>query len=257
MNRLLIRHPLLSLSVWNAKLPLSPFSQTYHSYTRTRTRICKDQPALSSLPTFCTTNKDLSTHKCVPCNTKELQPMTEDAARTLLPQIAQWNLVNEGGALKLRRSWKVKTFTKGLEFFRIIADLAEAEGHHPDLHLVGWNNVIIEIWTHSVARFIHLPSQFQVADILTKAISRSQFGHFMSKLTVASFAALSLRVAIKGGLTQNDFILAAKINGLNVSPPCTISPSYTSLFVHTPTTSDWGQRGVGNSHGIFREVLIK
>lgn len=43
-------------------------------------------------------------------------------------QIAQWNLVNEGDALKLRRSWKVKTFIKGLEFFRIIADLAEAEG---------------------------------------------------------------------------------------------------------------------------------
>ncbi|KAJ1414405.1 Secretory peroxidase [Sesbania bispinosa] len=34
---------------------------------------------------------------------------------------------------------------------RLIADLAEAEGHHPDLHLVGWNNVTIEIWTHSVA----------------------------------------------------------------------------------------------------------
>lgn len=95
--------------------------------------------------------------------------MTEDAARTMLQQIAQWNLVNEDGVLKLRRSWKVKTFTKGLEFFRIIAGLAEAEGHHPDLHLVGWNNVTIEIWTHSV-----------------------------------------------GGLTQNDFILAAKINELNL-----------------------------------------
>ena len=47
---------------------------------------------------------------------------------TLTDQIAQWNLVNEGGVLKLRRSWKVKTFTKGLEFFRIIADLADAEG---------------------------------------------------------------------------------------------------------------------------------
>jgi len=47
---------------------------------------------------------------------------------TLSDQIAQWNLVNEDGVLKLRRSWKVKTFTKGLEFFRIIAGLAEAEG---------------------------------------------------------------------------------------------------------------------------------
>lgn len=95
--------------------------------------------------------------------------MSEDAAHTLIQQVAQWDLVNEGGMLKLRRPWKVKTFTNGLEFFRRIAELAEAEGHHPDLHLVGWNNVTIEIWTHAV-----------------------------------------------GGLTENDFILAAKINGLNL-----------------------------------------
>jgi len=107
---------------------------------------------------------------------------------TLNGQVADWNLVNEDGILKLRRSWKVKTFTKGLEFFGIIADLAEAEGiifwffaprhqsppidvmgeiesltmmfynvgHHPDLHLVGWNNVTIEIWTHSVGMNISL-----------------------------------------------------------------------------------------------------
>ncbi|KAL5099414.1 hypothetical protein RYX36_003741 [Vicia faba] len=112
---------------------------------------------------------DLSTKICVPCDSKELKPMTQDAAYSLIPQVSEWNLVNEGGSLKLTRSWKVKSFNKGLEFFRIIADLAEAQGHHPDLHLVGWNNVTIEIWTHSV-----------------------------------------------GGLTENDFILAAKINELNV-----------------------------------------
>ena len=26
-------------------------------------------------------------------------------------------------------------------------------GHHPDLHLVGWNNVTVEIWTHSVGMY--------------------------------------------------------------------------------------------------------
>lgn len=96
-------------------------------------------------------------------------------------------MVNEGGILKLNQSWKVKSFTKGLELFKLVADVAEAEGilllvnthvntdnafyqitweavfkllknnftcmnsgHHPDLHLVGWNNVTIEIWTHAV-----------------------------------------------------------------------------------------------------------
>lgn len=39
-----------------------------------------------------------------------------------------WNLVTEDGVMKLHRSWKVKTFTKGLEFFQLVADVAEAEG---------------------------------------------------------------------------------------------------------------------------------
>uniref|UniRef100_A0A5B6ZMZ3 4a-hydroxytetrahydrobiopterin dehydratase n=1 Tax=Davidia involucrata TaxID=16924 RepID=A0A5B6ZMZ3_DAVIN len=112
---------------------------------------------------------DLSTKKCVPCNSKDMRPMTEQAANDLIPQVPEWNLVNEGSTLKLHRSWKVKSFAKGLEFFQVVADVAEAEGHHPDLHLVGWNNVKIDIWTHSV-----------------------------------------------GGLTENDFILAAKINGLKL-----------------------------------------
>ncbi|XP_057458052.1 pterin-4-alpha-carbinolamine dehydratase 2, mitochondrial [Lotus japonicus] len=166
--------PLLHLSaVSNAanKLPLLSFFQPYSYNTRKRmdSQMHKNQPGGAS-STFCTmSNKDLSTKKCVPCNTKDLQPMTEDAAHALIPQVSEWNLVKEGTTLKLRRSWKVKTFTKGLEFFKIIAEIAEAEGHHPDLHLVGWNNVTIEIWTHSA-----------------------------------------------GGLTENDFILAAKINELNL-----------------------------------------
>ncbi|XLR50443.1 hypothetical protein HN51_001131, partial [Arachis hypogaea] len=50
-------------------------------------------------------DKGLRDKKCVPCNLKELRPMTEDAAHILMPQ----------------------TFTKGLEFFKIVADLAESE----------------------------------------------------------------------------------------------------------------------------------
>lgn len=43
-------------------------------------------------------------------------------------QVSGWDLVNDGGTLKLHRSWKVKTFTKGLEFFQEVANVAEAEG---------------------------------------------------------------------------------------------------------------------------------
>jgi 4a-hydroxytetrahydrobiopterin dehydratase len=38
----------------------------------------------------------------------------------------------------------------GMEFFSRIAELAEREGHHPDLHLVSYRNLTVEIWTHAV-----------------------------------------------------------------------------------------------------------
>lgn len=95
--------------------------------------------------------------------------MSEDSAKNLLEQVHGWELTTEGGILKLHRAWKVKSFLKGLELFQLVAAIAEEEGHHPDLHLVGWNNVKIDIWTHSVR-----------------------------------------------GLTDNDFILASKINHVNL-----------------------------------------
>ncbi|KAF7085988.1 hypothetical protein CFC21_089348 [Triticum aestivum] len=112
---------------------------------------------------------ELSKRSCVSCNSKDLQAMSEDSAKTLLEQVAGWEVKNEGDILKLHRAWKVKNFAKGLEFFQLVAAVAEEEGHHPDLHLVGWNNVKIDVWTHSVS-----------------------------------------------GLTDNDFILAAKINELKL-----------------------------------------
>ncbi|KAL9252630.1 Pterin-4-alpha-carbinolamine dehydratase 2, mitochondrial-like protein [Drosera capensis] len=119
--------------------------------------------------TVCTFT-DLSAKKCVPCDSKDMRPMTEETANDLISKVPGWNLLNEEGRLKLSRSWRAKSFIKGLELFHAVANVAEAEGHHPDLHLVGWNNVTIEIWTHAV-----------------------------------------------GGLTENDFILAAKISDLDLA----------------------------------------
>ncbi|KAK3161491.1 hypothetical protein QOZ80_1BG0077800 [Eleusine coracana subsp. coracana] len=114
-------------------------------------------------------NQELAKKSCVPCNSEDLHPMSEDSAKRLLEQVNGWELTTEDGILKLHRAWKVKNFVKGLEFFQLVAAIAEGEGHHPDLHLVGWNNVKIDVWTHSIK-----------------------------------------------GLTENDFILAAKINHLNL-----------------------------------------
>nr|CAB3473803.1 unnamed protein product [Digitaria exilis] len=116
-----------------------------------------------------TESQELAKKSCAPCNSKDLHPMSEDSAKKLLEQVNGWELTTEGGLLKLHKEWKLKNFVKGLEFFQLVAAIAEEEGHHPDLHLVGWNNVKVDVWTHSVR-----------------------------------------------GLIDNDFILAAKINGLNL-----------------------------------------
>uniref|UniRef100_A0A8R7UXF2 4a-hydroxytetrahydrobiopterin dehydratase n=1 Tax=Triticum urartu TaxID=4572 RepID=A0A8R7UXF2_TRIUA len=71
---------------------------------------------------------ELSKRSCVSCNSKDLQAMSEDSAKTLLEQVAGWEMKNEGGILKLHRAWKVKNFAKGLEFFQLVAAVAEEEG---------------------------------------------------------------------------------------------------------------------------------
>jgi len=57
----------------------------------------------------------------------------------------------------------------GMEFFNQVADVAEEDEHHPDLHIEGYRNVSVELWTHAI-----------------------------------------------GGLSENDFILAAKIDQISI-----------------------------------------
>jgi 4a-hydroxytetrahydrobiopterin dehydratase len=94
-------------------------------------------------------------------------PLSPEEAKTLVEAVAVWSLTHDGQ--RIRREWVVKNFIEGIEFFQKVAALAEQEGHHPDLHLQGYRNVAIELWTHAA-----------------------------------------------GGLTENDFIMAAKINEVPV-----------------------------------------
>src|ERR1700676_3232888 len=70
---------------------------------------------------------------------------------------------------RIRGKWVAKDFLIALDFFRRVGRIAQAEDHHPDLHLRGYRNVTIELSTHDL-----------------------------------------------GGLSENDFIVAAKINQLPV-----------------------------------------
>ena len=104
--------------------------------------------------------------KCTDC--KEGDPKyTRAQAEEQLKALIGWKLTHDG--LRIRKDWTVKDFSAGLEFFRAVGDVAEAENHHPDLHLENYRNVWIENSTHDI-----------------------------------------------GGLSENDFILAAKIDRLPV-----------------------------------------
>ncbi len=102
--------------------------------------------------------------KCLPCEGGVAAYSQADAERQLT-KLAGWRLTHDGK--RIRKDWKMKNFLAGIEFFNAVARVAEADQHHPDLHLEEYRKVWIELWTHAI-----------------------------------------------GGLSENDFILAAKIDGV-------------------------------------------
>ena len=65
--------------------------------------------------------------------------MSRAEAERLAKSVPGWSLSPD--ARRISRSWTVKNFMAGIDFFNKIAALAEDEGHHPDLHLEGYRNL--------------------------------------------------------------------------------------------------------------------
>lgn len=105
----------------------------------------------------------LSDKTCVPCR-GGIAPLTEEKARELGAETPEWALTENG--TRLFRRFEFADFRAAMEFVNRVADIAEQEGHHPDI-AIHWNKVELTLWTHKI-----------------------------------------------GGLHENDFILAAKIDRL-------------------------------------------
>ncbi|OAE22299.1 hypothetical protein AXG93_1504s1090 [Marchantia polymorpha subsp. ruderalis] len=70
----------------------------------------------------------LANKRCLSCETNDIKGLTEEAAKSLLSQTPEWEILDLDGKLQLQRSWKSKNFLKGLEFFQRIGEVAELEG---------------------------------------------------------------------------------------------------------------------------------
>ena len=104
---------------------------------------------------------DLAQKRCTPCE-GGVPPLEKAEAERLLAQVSGWSLSGKW----ITKEFKFKNFVETIKFVDRVAELAEGEGHHPDIH-IHYNRVRFDIWTHVI-----------------------------------------------DGLSENDFILAAKINAL-------------------------------------------
>ena len=90
----------------------------------------------------------LLTETCVPCQ-GFLPPITEAEMSELMPQIPDWDIVEENGENHLQRSYKFVDFQSALAFTNLVGEEAEKVGHHPAL-LTEWGKVTVTWWTHAI-----------------------------------------------------------------------------------------------------------
>ena len=90
--------------------------------------------------------KELAKKHCVPCQ-GGIPALKGDELVALEKSLrAGWKVVDEH---HLEKEYVFKNFRKALEFTNKVGELAEAEGHHPDIYL-SWGKVRLTVWTHKV-----------------------------------------------------------------------------------------------------------
>jgi 4a-hydroxytetrahydrobiopterin dehydratase len=87
----------------------------------------------------------LADRHCVPCK-KGTPALTKAQCGPLLSELQDWTVVS---GHHLARELRFEDFAQALAFVNRVGEIAETEGHHPDIRL-GWGRVGIEVWTHSI-----------------------------------------------------------------------------------------------------------
>jgi 4a-hydroxytetrahydrobiopterin dehydratase len=88
---------------------------------------------------------DLAERQCVPCR-GGVPSLTAEEIQPLAAQVSDWEVVD---GHHLERKYKFSNFAETLNFVNRIGELAEAQGHHPDI-CFGWGKADVWIWTHKI-----------------------------------------------------------------------------------------------------------
>lgn len=90
--------------------------------------------------------QDLAQKTCTPCQ-GGIPPLTAEEAAGFRPQAPDWQLLDDHS--RIERTYKFKNFREAFELVKQVGDLAEEEGHHPDVTF-GWGFATISLQTKKI-----------------------------------------------------------------------------------------------------------
>jgi 4a-hydroxytetrahydrobiopterin dehydratase len=88
---------------------------------------------------------ELADKQCVPCK-GGVPPLRGKELEKFQAELPQWTVTNEH---HLHRDFRFPDFKQALEFVNRVGEIAELQGHHPDI-LLKWGKVEITLWTHKI-----------------------------------------------------------------------------------------------------------
>ena len=90
---------------------------------------------------------ELKEQKCVACE-GGMPPLTREEVAILMQQTPGWEI--SADAKSISRTYEFEGFQEALAFVNRVGEIAEAEGHHPDIHLTDYKRVRIDLTTHAI-----------------------------------------------------------------------------------------------------------
>ena len=86
----------------------------------------------------------MTKEKCVPCESG-VPPLSAEQAQDKLKNLDGWVLKDN----HIEKEYKFKAYLDGLNFAYTVGQLAEDEGHHPDIYL-GYKRLKITLTTYAI-----------------------------------------------------------------------------------------------------------